>query len=91
MTKILLIIILLFAAAAGVFFFLWRLTQAEHKRTKDQLELAKKQLKAATEEIQKIEQTLEIINHNRKETDEKINALNNGDVLDNALNELSKH
>lgn len=91
MTKILLIIILLFAAAAGVFFFLWRLSQAEHKRTKDKLKAANQQLKAATDQIQKIESTLEIINHNRKETDEKINALNNGDVLDNALNELSKH
>jgi len=88
MTKILLILILVFASIAGIFFFLWRLSQANHKRTQDELARTKVQLKTATDQIKKIESTLEIINHNRKESDEKIDALHNGDVIDNALNEL---
>jgi peptidoglycan hydrolase CwlO-like protein len=88
MTKILLILILVFASIAGIFFFLWQLSKSNHKRTQDELARTKAQLKTATDQIKKIESTLEIINHNRKESDEKIDALNTGDVIDNALNEL---
>ena len=91
MTKIFLIIIAVLFVALVVLFLLWRLSKTENKRVKDELAVTKNQLETAVKQVKKIEETLEIVNHNRKETDEKIDALNSGDTISNALNELSKH
>ena len=39
----------------------------------------------------KLESTIQILRKNRKEADEKINNLHDGDALGNALNGLHKH
>lgn len=91
MTKIFLIIIAVLFVALVVLFLLWRLSKSENKRVKDELAVTKNQLETAVKQVKKIEETLEIVNHNRKETDEKIDALHSGDTVGNALAELSKH
>ena len=91
MTKVFLIIIAVLFVAVVVLFLLWKLLKSENKRVKDELAVTKNQLETAVKQVKKIEETLDIVNHNRKETDEKIDALHSGDTVDNALSELSKH
>ena len=91
MTKVFLIIIAVLFVAVVVLFLLWKLSKTENKRVKDELAVTKNQLETAVKQVKKIEETLEIVNHNRKETDEKIDALHTGDSVANALDELSKH
>lgn len=91
MTKVFLIIIAVLLVAVAVLFLLWKLSKSESKRVKDELAVVKNQLESAVSQMKKFEETLDIINHNRKESDEKIDALNSGDTVGNALDELSKH
>ena len=91
MTKVFLIIIAVLFVAVVVLFLLWKLSKSENKRVKDELAVTKNQLETAVKQVKKIEETLDIVNHNRKETDEKIDALHTGDSVANALDELSKH
>lgn len=91
MTKVFLIIIAILFVAVVVLFLMWKLSKSENKRVKDELAVTKNQLASAVSQVNKIDETLEIINHNRKETDEKIAALHEGDALGNALNWLSEH
>ena len=91
MTKVFLIIIAVLFVAVVVLFLLWKLSKTENKRVKDELAVTKNQLETAVKQVKKIEETLDIVNHNRKETDEKIDTLHTGDSVANALDELSKH
>lgn len=91
MTKVFLIIIAVLFVAVVVLFLLWKLSKSENKRVKDELAVTKNQLETAVKQAKKFEGTLEIMNENRKETDEKIDALHSGDTVANALDELSKH
>ena len=91
MTKVFLIIIAVLLVAVAVLFLLWKLSKSENKRVKDELAVTKNQLETAVKQAKKFEGTLEIMNENRKETDEKIDALHSGDSVGNALDELSKH
>lgn len=91
MTKVFLIIIAILFVAVVVLFLMWKLSKSENKRVKDELAVTKNQLESAVSQMKKFEETLEIVNHNRKESDEKIDALHTGDSVANALNELSKH
>lgn len=91
MTKVFLIIIAILFVAVVVLFLLWKLSKSENKRVKDELAVTKNQLETAVKQAKKFEGTLEIMNENRKETDEKIDALHSGDTVGNALDELSKH
>lgn len=91
MTKVFLIIIAILFVAVVVLFLMWKLSKSENKRVKDELAVTKNQLETAVKQVKKIEETLDIVNHNRKETDEKIDALHTGDSVANALDELSKH
>ena len=91
MTKVFLIIIAVLFVAVVVLFLLWKLSKSENKRVKNELAVTKNQLETAVKQVKKIEETLDIVNHNRKETDEKIDAMHTGDSVGNALDELSKH
>lgn len=91
MTKVFLIIIAILFVAVVVLFLLWKLSKSESKRVKDELAVTKNQLESAVSQMKKFEETLDIINHNRRESDEKVDALNSGDTVGNALDELSKH
>ena len=91
MTKVFLIIIAVLLVAVAVLFLLWKLSKSESKRVKDELAVVKNQLESAVSQMKKFEETLEIVNHNRRESDEKVDALNSGDTVGNALDELSKH
>lgn len=91
MTKVFLIIIAILFVAVVVLFLLWKLSKSENKRVKDELAVTKNQLESAVNQMKKFGETLDIINHNRKESDEKIDALHTGDSVANALDELSKH
>lgn len=91
MTKVFLIIIAILFVAVVVLFLMWKLSKSESKRVKDELAVTKNQLESAVSQMKKFEETLDIINHNRRESDEKVDALNSGDSVGNALDELSKH
>lgn len=91
MTKVFLIIIAILFVAVVVLFLMWKLSKSENKRVKDELAVTKNQLESAVNQMKKFEETLDIVNHNRKESDEKVDALNSGDSVGNALDELSKH
>ena len=91
MTKVFLIIIAVLFVAVVVLFLLWKLSKSENKRVKDELAVTKNQLETAVKQVKKFEGTIDIMNQNRKETDEKIDALHTGDSVGNALDELSKH
>ena len=91
MTKVFLIIIAILFVAVVVLFLMWKLSKSESKRVKDELAVTKNQLESAVNQMKKFEETLDIVNHNRKESDEKIDALHTGDSVANALDELSKH
>lgn len=59
--------------------------------TKYQLATAEKERDGYAKQVQRLTNASEITNANRKEADEKIDNLHNGDAVDNALSELSKH
>ena len=61
------------------------------KETQGKLESTNKELARAIAEQAKLESTIQILRKNRKEADEKINNLHDGDALGNALNGLHKH
>lgn len=91
MTKVLLIIIAVLAVIAVVFLLLWRISKAKLKQTENELAYTRKELSESIAAQVKLEATLEIINQNRNQADEKIENLHTGDVLGNALDGLSKH
>ena len=70
--------------------FLWRSEKAKRKETQGKLESTNKELARAIAEQAKLESTIQIMKKNRKEADEKINNLHNGDTLGNALDGLHK-
>lgn len=71
-------------------FFLWRSEKTKRKEIKGKLESTNKELARAIAEQAKLESTIQIMKKNRKEADEKINNLHNGDTLGNALDGLHK-
>lgn len=72
-------------------FFLWWSEKTKRKETQGKLESTNKELARAIAEQAKLESTIQILRKNRKEADEKINNLHDGDALGNALNGLHKH
>lgn len=72
-------------------FFLWRSEKTKRKETQGKLNSANKELAKAIAEQAKLESTILILRKNRKEADEKIEELHNGDALANALDGLHKH
>lgn len=89
MTNVLFIVSGILLVLAVVFFFLWKMGKdriASQKKTIDKLVV---QLNEAREKVSQLEQTISIMESNRKEADEKINNLHsNGDAVDNALDVL---
>lgn len=71
-------------------FFLWRSEKTKRKETQVKLESTNKELARAIAEQARLESTIQILKKNRKEADEKINYLHNGNTINNALNELHK-
>lgn len=90
MTKFFLITILVLVIAVFVLFLLWRSSVSKRKRTKETLDKVTRQLNEAIVQQAKLESTISILQKNRKEADEKVNGLHNGDSLGNALDELRK-
>ena len=72
------------------FFFLWRSEKTKRKETQIKLETTNKELARAIVEQAKLESTVQILRKNRKEADEKINNLHDGDAINNALSGLHK-
>mgnify|MGYP006916229826 CR=1 FL=1 len=90
MIKFFLILTAVLCVAILLLFFLWRSEKTKRKETQGKLESANKELARAIAEQVKLESTIQILKKNRKEADEKINNLHNGNATGNALNELHK-
>ena len=91
MIKFFLILTAVIFVGILLLFFLWRSEKIKRKETQGKLESANKELARAIAEQAKLESTIQILRKNRKEADEKINNLHDGDALGNALNGLHKH
>ena len=91
MIKFFLILTAVLFAGILLLFFLWRSEKIKRKETQGKLESANKELARAIAEQAKLESTIQIMKKNRKEADEKINNLHDGDALGNALDGLHKH
>ena len=91
MIKFFLILTAVIFVGILLLFFLWRSEKIKRKETQGKLESTNKELARAIAEQAKLESTIQILRKNRKEADEKINNLHDGDALGNALNGLHKH
>ena len=91
MIKFFLILTAVLFVGILLLFFLWRSEKTKRKETQSKLESTNKELARAIAEQAKLESTIQILRKNRKEADEKINNLHDGDALGNALNGLHKH
>ena len=91
MIKFFLILTAVLFVGILLLFFLWRIEKTKRKETQGKLESTNKELARAIAEQAKLESTIQILRKNRKEADEKINNLHNGDTLGNALDGLHKH
>lgn len=91
MIKFFLILTTVLFVGILLLFFLWRSEKTKQKETQGKLESTNKELARAIAEQAKLESTIQILRKNRKEADEKINNLHDGDALGNALNGLHKH
>jgi len=90
MIKFFLILTAVLFVGILLLFFLWRSEKTKRKETQSKLESTNKELARAIAEQAKLESTIQILKKNRKEADEKINNLHDGDALGNALNGLHK-
>lgn len=90
MTKLFLILLAMLFITNSIFFFLWKFAKEKQEETQWKLEEANKYIAKAIREQAKLESTIQILSKNRKEADEKINNLHDGDSISNALNELRK-
>lgn len=91
MIKFFLILTAVLFVVVLLLFFLWQSEKTKRKETQGKLESTNKELARAIAEQAKLESTIQILRKNRKEADEKINNLHDGDALGNALNGLHKH
>ena len=91
MIKFFLILTAVLFVGILLLFFLWRSEKIKRKETQGKLESTNKELARVIAEQAKLESTIQILRKNRKEADEKINNLHDGDALGNALNGLHKH
>lgn len=91
MIKFFLILTAVLFVGILLLFFLWWSEKTKRKETQGKLESTNKELARAIAEQAKLESTIQILRKNRKEADEKINNLHDGDALGNALNGLHKH
>lgn len=91
MIKFFLILTAVLFVGILLLFFLCRSEKTKRKETQGKLESTNKELARAIAEQAKLESTIQILRKNRKEADEKINNLHDGDALGNALNGLHKH
>lgn len=90
MIKFFLILTAVLFVGILLIFFLWRSEKTKRKETQGKLESTNRELAKAIVEQAKLESTVHILRENRKEADEKINNLHDGDALGNALDELHK-
>ena len=90
MIKVLLIAVTVLIFCVVTLFFLWRSAKTKQKETQEKLNNTNKELAKAIAEQAKLESTIQILRKNRKEADEKVNNLHNGNSTNNALNELRK-
>lgn len=73
---------------AVIFILLWISGKEKIKEQKETIDRLNQQLVNAMSEISKLQSAISAYNKNRKEADEKIDALHDGDAVDNAINVL---
>ena len=84
-------VLLLGFGLAGFFFAMWRFTKLKENELRDSLEYYLKKYEEQEVYVKALKEELKVKSENRKEADEKINALHTGDALGNALDGLHKH
>lgn len=89
--KVLLIALAVLLAACAALFMAWRNAARERKWLRGQCAELEGTLHSVLTRLSQAEQAAKIAAENRKESDEKIDELHNGDACGNALDVLSKH
>lgn len=89
--KVLLIALAVLFFLCVMFFMAWRYANKERARLSKQCKSLRQTLHSVLTRLTQAEQAMKIAAENRKESDEKIDELHNGDACGNALDVLSKH
>lgn len=82
-------VIVVLVGLSGVSFIMWRITDKQRVELETQLDTAVKNNKVLMEQLNKLHEELRIKSENRKEADEKVNALHNGTLSADDI--LPKH
>ena len=91
MVKVGLIAVGILIFVAFVFFFLWRNCRRQKKELKEKLDFVLKQFYEVRDENIRFQLASKTVSKNRREADEKIDELHNGDSVANAIDGLCKH
>lgn len=90
MTKIILIAAGAFTVLIAILLLVIKHLKTELRVLKCQLEATEKAKDEYASQAARLSNAADIVAKNRKEANEKISALDGGDAVDNAINELSK-
>lgn len=90
MTKIILIAAGAFTVLIAILLLVIKHLKTELRVLKCQLEATEKAKDEYAAQAARLSNAADIVAKNRKEANEKISALDGGDAVDNAINELSK-
>lgn len=91
MTSFFIGVCIVLAISATIFCVLWKSEDKARIDLENEIaDMHEVNLSLMTQ-LSKVHEELKIKSENRSEADEKINALHNGDSVDNAINGLSKH
>lgn len=88
--KVLLIAAAVLLAACAALFMAWRNAARERKQLRGRCAELEGTLHSVLTRLTQAEQAMKIAAENRKESDEKIDKLHNGDACGNALDVLSE-
>lgn len=91
MTEALVCLIIFSIGVSVLFFMLWKTTKSVLKTTEHDLNVCTRKYEELLLMFKRVEAESKIKSENRKEADEKVNALHTGDSVANAINGLSKH
>lgn len=89
--ELLVVICILFFFTAVLFFLLWKREKKQKEVEKRTIERMEEVIRETENNYQRLKKVMEVTNKNRSEADGKIQNLHNGDTVNNALTELSKH
>ena len=84
-------VIVVLVGTAAIFFIMWKVAEKAKSDADNKIEKLQEANNLIMGQLSKLHDELRIKNENRKEANEKVESLHNGDAVSNAINGLSKH